>query len=290
MSDLTLAKPTIWKSVGLVAGKVLIYFVLIVFAFMTIYPLLWLLMNSFKTTIEFQTNSMGLPSVWTLANYTGAWQIGKFDKLFLNSLFYTIATTAAIVVLSMMAAFALSKLRIASTRNKLIYGSFIVGILLSPQAIIIPLFLVMDTVNLTNTHLGVLIPYIGLGLPTGIYLGYEYIRSIPDSLIESARLEGASYLSIFWRIILPMTRPVAITLSILTVSGIWNEFMLVNILTRDIDVKSLPVGILKFSGTLSSDYGKQFAALVIGALPMLIYYFVFRKQITQGVSAGAVKG
>jgi len=276
------------KTVGLALGKGLLYFVLVLFSVMTIYPLLWLFMNSFKGTIEFQTNAMGLPQVFTLANYVGAWIIGKFDKLFLNSLIYTVGSTAAIVVLAMMAAFAFAKLN--SPAKPLLYGSFVVGILLTLQSIMIPLFIMLNTLGLYNTHLGVLIPYIGIGLPMGVYLGYEYIRGIPDSLVESARLEGAGYLSVFWRIIFPMTKPVAITLSILNVSGVWNEFMLINILTTDIDVKSLPVGIMKFSGTLASDYGKQFAALVIGALPMLVYYFVFRKQITQGVSAGAVKG
>ncbi|HTH13635.1 MAG TPA: carbohydrate ABC transporter permease [Spirochaetia bacterium] len=288
MSDLNLNKPSVWKTIGLVVGKVVIYFVLVVFAIMTIYPLLWLFMNSFKPTQEFQLNAMGFPQNWTLANYSGAWKIGQFDKLFLNSLVYTIGSTLAIVLLSMMAAFAFAKLN--NKAKTILYGSFIIGILLTLQSIMIPLFIMMNTMNLYNTHLGVLIPYIGIGLPMGVYLGTEYIKSIPDSLVESARLEGASYLTIFWRIIFPMTKPVAITLSILNVSGVWNEFMLINILTTDIDVKSLPVGIMKFSGTLASDYGKQFAALVMGAVPMLVYYFIFRKQITMGVSAGAVKG
>jgi len=288
MSDLSISKPSVGKALAMGLGKGLLYLVLIVFGIMTVYPLLWLFMNSFKTTIEFQTNALGLPLVWTLDNYVGAWRIGNFDKLFLNSLFYTVGSTLIIVLLSMMAAFAFAKLQ--NRWKNALYASFIIGILLTLQSIMVPLYLMMNSLGLYNTHLGVLIPYIGIGLPMGVYLGTEFIKSIPDSLVESARLEGASYLSIFWRIILPMTKPVAITLSILNVSGVWNEFMLINILTTDIGVKSLPVGIMKFSGTLASDYGKQFAALVIGALPMLIYYFIFRKQITEGVSAGAVKG
>jgi len=276
------------KTTALVLGKALLYLVLFIFAVMTLYPLLWLLMNSFKSTLEFQTNAMGLPQAFTLANYAGAWQVGAFDKLFLNSLIYTVGSTAVVVLLAMMASFAFAKLK--NRFSNALYNSFIVGILLTLQSIMIPLFIVMNTVGLYNTHLGVLIPYIGIGLPMGVYLGTGFIKSVPDALIESARLEGADFLQVFWKIILPMTGPVAITLSILNVSGVWNEFMLVNILTSDIDVKSLPVGIMKFSGTLASDYGKQFAALVIGAVPMIVYYFVFRKKITEGVSAGAVKG
>ena len=154
----------------------------------------------------------------------------------------------------------------------------------------IPLFLMANAAGLTDTRIGILLPYIGMGMPKGIYLCTEYIKSIPDSLVESARIDGASYPRIFASIIAPMAKPVATTLAILNVTGVWNEFMLVNVLTSKASLKSLPVGILKFSGSLSSDYGKQFAALAVGMLPMLIFYAIFRNQITKGVSAGAVKG
>lgn len=127
-------------------------------------------------------------------------------------------------------------------------------------------------------------------MPLGVYLCTEYIKSIPDSVIDSAKIDGASYLKIFTAIIIPMAKPVATTLAILNVTGIWNEFMLINILVSKNSLKSMPVGIMKFSSALSSDYGKQFAALVIGMLPMLIFYVIFRNKIAEGVSAGAVKG
>ena len=148
----------------------------------------------------------------------------------------------------------------------------------------------INSVGLYNTRLGVLIPYIGFGLPLGVYLCTEYIRSIPDSVIESARIDGAGYFTIFSRIVTPMAKPVAATLSILTIQGVWNEFMLINILVSRTALKTLPVGILMFSGALSTDYGKQFAALVIGMVPMILFYLLFRNQITEGVAAGAVKG
>jgi raffinose/stachyose/melibiose transport system permease protein len=154
----------------------------------------------------------------------------------------------------------------------------------------IPLFLMVNMVKLYNTRLGVLIPYIGLGLPMGIYLCTEFIKAIPDDVIESAKIDGAKYTRIFRSIILPMCTPVAVTLGIITFTGTWNEFMLINILTSSDSIKSIPVGISRYSGALASDYGKQFAALVIGLIPILIFYGIFRKQITKGVVAGAVKG
>ncbi|MBL8965606.1 MAG: carbohydrate ABC transporter permease [Spirochaetaceae bacterium] len=255
---------------------------------MTVYPVIWLLVSSLKTTQEFQMNRIGLPKEPTLRNYPMAWKIGDFSTLFVNSLIYTGATTIAIVLISFSAAFAFAKIR--SRATPILYQSFVVGILLTLQSIMVPLFLMTNAVGLYDTRLGILIPYIGLGLPMGVYLGTEFIKSIPDALVESAKIEGAGYLRIFYKIIFPMSAPVAVTLSIMNVTSTWNEFMLINILASKTSIKSLPVGILKFSGALASDYGKQFAALVIGMVPLLVFYLVFRKQITKGLTAGAVKG
>lgn len=269
-------------------ARIILYALMISFAVLTIYPIYWVIISSFKTTQGFQLNRLGLPSPWVFINYPQAWKLGNFGVLFGNSLFYTAVSTAAVIVGSISAGFAFAK--IPSRATPILYGSFIIGILLTIQSIMVPLFLMINTVGLYNTRLGVLIPYIGFGLPLGVYLCTEYVRSIPNSVIESARIDGAGYLTIFWRIVMPMAKPVVATLSILTIQSVWNEFMLINILVSRTALKSLPVGILMFSGALSTDYGKQFAALVIGMVPMIIFYLIFRHQITKGVAAGAVKG
>jgi raffinose/stachyose/melibiose transport system permease protein len=187
-----------------------------------------------------------------------------------------------------MAGFAFAKL--PSRITPIIHSSFIIGILITLQCIMIPLFLTIRTVGLYNTRLGVLIPYIGVGLPMAVYLATAYIKGIPNEIIESALVDGAKYLYIFSTIILPMAAPVATTTAILTTTGTWNEFMLINVLVSSDNLKTIPLGMRMFSGTLATDYGKQFAALTIGMTPMIIFYTIFRKQITKGVSAGAVKG
>lgn len=276
------------KRFGAGAAKGLAYLVMSVFALMTIYPLFWLLMNSFKTTREFQVNMLGLPLDPTLDNFRLAWDFGEFGKLFPNSIIYTLGTTVGVICLSVLAGFAFAK--IGSRATKWIYGSFIIGILLTLNSLMIPLFIEVNVLGIYNTRFAVLLVYIGAGLPIGIYLCTEFIKAIPTALVESARIDGAGYLRIFWKIILPLTAPVATTLAILNITGTWNEFALINILVSKTELKSLPLGIYKFSGSLSTDYGKQFAALVIGMMPMLAFYVVFRKQITKGVAAGAVKG
>jgi raffinose/stachyose/melibiose transport system permease protein len=244
---------------------------------------------SFKTTQEFMlTSKLALPQMWYAKNYPWTWTVGRFRTLITNSVIYTSVTVIAEIILSFMAGFAFAKL--PSKLTPVLHGSFIIGILLTIQSIMVPLFLVINAVGLYDTRLGVLIIYIGISLPMAVYLSTEYIKSIPDSVLESARLDGAKYLRIFWSIIMPIASPVAATVAILGVTGTWNEFMLINILVSRSELKSLPVGINMFSGTLASDYGKQFSALVIGMIPMILFYIAFRKQITKGVSAGAVKG
>lgn|SRR5690554_722686 len=268
--------------------RFLTYFLMILFTLLAIYPLLWLLMSSFKTTTEFQLNKLGLPRRWVLINYKDAWVRGKFPGLIMNSIIYTSMTALATLLFAFMSGFAFSKIKNKATNA--LYGSYVIGLLLTLQSIMVPLFLIVNWVGLYDTRIGVLIPYIGIAMPMGIYLGTEYIRSIPDALIESARIDGATYLGIFGRIIVPMAAPVGMTVAILTVNGTWNEFMLINILVSKDSLRSLPVGVQKFAGALTTDYGKQFAALVIGLIPMLVFYLFFRKEITKGVSAGAVKG
>lgn len=276
------------RSIGRTFEMLFTYVILIIFALLAIVPILWLIMSSFKTSQSYQLDRLGFPHEFFWQNYRDAWVRGNFGIYIVNSIIYTAVTVVAVLILGMMSGFAFAKIRMKCT--KWLYGSYIIGILMTLQSIMIPLFIVINQVGLYDTKLGVLIPYIGIGLPMGVYLCTEYIKSVPTALVESARIDGASYFRIFRSIIVPMARPVATTLAILQVSGTWNEFMLINMLTSSQKNKSLPVGIQSFAGSLSTDYGKLFASLVIGLLPMLVFYLIFRKEITKGVAAGAVKG
>ncbi|MEL3906281.1 MAG: carbohydrate ABC transporter permease [Treponema sp.] len=274
-------------------GLLMTYCMLGTFALFSIYPIIWLLINSFKTTQEFYLNRLGLPGKipeygWTLVNFITSWKAGNFSVLIVNSAVYTMLTVFATLLFSLMTGFAFAKLH--NTATPFLHGTYIIGLLLTIQSIMVPLFLLINWTGLYNTRIGILIPYIGIALPLAVYLATEFIKGIPSALIESARIDGAPFFTIFYKIIVPMSAPVATTIAIFTTTATWNEFMLINILTSEDRLKSLPVGIQQFSGTLSTDFCKQFAALTIGMLPILIFYLVFRKEITKGISAGAVKG
>ena len=270
-------------------SKSFVYLLMLVFTVLAIYPIFWLVIQSFKTTQEYLTASkLSFPGQWVFANYPHVWITGGFQTLFVNSVIYTVVTVTMVVVLANMAGFAFAKLHFKIT--PLLHGLFIIGILLTVQSILIPIFLMVNAAGLFNTRLGVLIPYIGLGLPMGIYLCTEFIKGIPTELIESARIDGSGYLRTFARIIFPMCTPVAITLSIITFTATWNEFILMNVLTAGGWFKSIPAGVGRYAGTLGADFGRLFTSLVIALIPILIFYTIFRNQITKGVTAGAVKG
>lgn len=270
-------------------AKILVYAIMVIFTVLTIYPILWLVLQSFKTnTTYLTTNKLSFPSSLYLGNYAFVINQGNFFGFFKNSLIYSSVTVAVVVVLSNMAGFAFAKLNYKIT--KLLHGIFIVGILLTMQSILIPLFLMVSAAGIHNTRWAVLIPYIALGLPMGVYLCTDFQKSIPDELLEAARIDGASFISIFSRVVLPMCAPVSVTLAIITFTGNWNEFILMSLMTSSEKLKAIPYMVGRYAGALGSDYGKLFTSLTVALIPILIFYSIFRNQITKGVAAGAVKG
>lgn len=269
--------------------KALIYLLMITFTVLTVYPILWLVLQSFKTNTTYMTtNKLSLPALWYFGNYPYVLVQGKYLTFFMNSVIYAAVTVPAVVILSNMAGFAFAK--IPSRATKFLYGVFIVGILLTLQSILIPLFLMVSAARLHDTRWAVLIPYIALGLPMGVYLCTDFIKSIHNELLESARIDGAGFLRIFWRIVFPMSAPVSVTLAIITFTGTWNEFILMSLMISSEKYKAIPYAVGRYSGSLGSDYGKLFTSLTVALIPILVFYFIFRKQITKGVAAGAVKG
>ena len=272
-------------------ARVLLYSVLLVFTFMTLYPVFWLIVSSFKTTQEFQVNRLGLPRRWTCQNYPLAWKIGGFGHLFTNSIIYTVGSTAAVVLLSLSAGFAFAKIR--SRATPFLHGSFVIGILLSVEAVLIPLFLMANTAGLTDTRLGILLPYIGMGMPKGIYLCTEYIKSIPDSLVESARIDGASYPRIFWSIVLPLSGPVYATAFIIDGIAQWNSFLRPLIVLNLPETYPLSVGLRYFVVSPSDGQPKDhllMAAAVMMTLPVILIFFVGQRYFVRGVAMTGIKG
>jgi raffinose/stachyose/melibiose transport system permease protein len=222
-------------------------------------------------------------------NYSSAFIRGGLAGKFINSIIYAGVSTFLMVYLSLMIGFAVSKLAFPKI-SAFVIGIIGLGYLISTNSVIIPLFLMMTNIGLTNTRIGMILVYTAFGIPMSTLLASQFIRGLPDSLVESAEMDGASPFRAFLSIIVPMTIPVIITISIINALGIWNEFLLVLVLASSEATKSLPVGVYSFSSLTGTQLGWQLAALVIATAPTMIVYFSFNKRITQGVVAGAVKG
>ncbi len=264
------------------------YVVMVVFTVLTLGPLIWLSYSSLKPHPAIIRNVFALPTELYVENYLVAWERGNLGVFFVNSIIYTAIATTLTTVFALAAGYALAKFRYRV--SGVVYAFFIMGLLVTPHSVLVPLFILETKIGIDNTRLGVIIPYIAFGLPFLIYLATSYIRGIPDELEQAAIVDGAGYLQIFRRIIAPVAKPVTSTMVIFSFINNWNEFVFVFVLTTDKALRSLPVGINAFAAGLTRNFGLQFAALVIGTLPMIIFYVFFHEQIAKGFAAGALKG
>jgi raffinose/stachyose/melibiose transport system permease protein len=226
-------------------------------------------------------------TVWF--NFSSAFIRGRLTGKFINSVIYASVSTFFIVMLGLMLGFGLSKMGFPKM-SAFIGGLIGLGYLISINSVIIPLFLMLAKLKLTDTQLGIILAYVAFGLPLSVLLSTQFIRELPDSLIESAYIDGATAYRTFAALIVPLSVPVAITVAIISALGIWNEFLLVLVLASSEFTTSLPVGVFSFSSLTSTQLGWQLAALVIAVLPVMIVYFIFNRRIAEGVVAGSIKG
>jgi len=268
-------------------GKVLSYILMITFTLLTIIPLTWMILSAFKPHALIVRHPLAPPMTWYVQNFILAWTQGHLGIYFINSIVYSMVATFFTVLFAMSSGYALSKFHYKSSRA--VSMLYTLGLLITVHSVIVPLFIMETKLGLSNTRLGVILPYIAFGLPFQVFLATTYIKGIPDAMQESAIIDGATFIQVFLKIIIPVATPIISTMFIYTFLGNWNEFILVLTLTSDLTVRSLPVGINSFAGGMSRDYGLQFAALVIGTVPMIIFYLIFKDKIAQGFAAGALK-
>lgn len=268
------------------ASSVLINAILIIIALIMIFPMFWMLLLSLKVYPErFTTFFQTLLSDFTLKNYIEAVQSDNFGLYFINSLFVAICTTAANVLFSTMVGYALARRKFFG--KTLLMGS-ILGVLIIPSHVImIPLYRLIVEIGWLNTYWALIIPW--CVTPFGIFLVWQYIRSIPVELEDSARIDGAGFWQIFFKIIFPTAKPVLIVLAIYTFLTNWNSFLFPFLFTNSEQYRTLPVGLTFYLGKQSIDWGHLMAGASLSAIPILILFLIFQKQIIRGLLAGALK-
>lgn len=264
------------------------YLALGFFTIFTLFPLVWLAYTTLKPEQEIMSSILALPVNWTFDNYVQAWTLGEFGHLFVNSFLYCTVTTLVVVLLSLSAGFAFTK--IPSRFTPLWYSFILLGLLVTISSAIVPIFIAENYLGLVNTQLGIIIPYIAFNISFGIYLAAAFIRSISSEIIEASKIDGAGYLTIYLSIVVPMSRPIITTIAIFTFQACWVEYVLVYMLSSNDSIRTVQVGLSLLHGQLSYNFGFLFAAVVIATAPLFVLYFFFRKQLQAGFSMGSVKG
>lgn len=253
-----------------------------------IFPVIWVLYSSMKTSKEFNLSIISLPSRINFSNYSAAIKHGNLDKYFLNSLFNTCITVFVIIILSFMIGYCLSRFKFRG--RKLIYIMFLAGMLIPVHSLLVPIFIEFKTIGLRDTRFTLLFPYVAFGLPMAIFLFESFVKSVPVEIEEAACIDGSSLIRTIIQIIMPICRPVISTVVILSFLQWWNEFSFALVLINDDAYKTIPLGLANFIGPLSGNYTELMAAITIAIMPVLIVYIAFYKKIIQGMVMGAVKG
>lgn len=270
--------------------KTVIQYVLLIFwTLVNVFPLYWMLTFSLKTNDEiFGENVIGLPNEWLFSNYSDALDAGNMGLYFLNSVIVTFVTIALTIILSLMATYALSRLEWKG--RKLVNNVFMLGLTVPIHAAILPVFIILRDLKMTNSYQALIVPYTAFALAMAIMICQSFIDNIPRELEEAACIDGCGVYKIFFKIVLPLMKPALSTIGIFTFLQAWNELMFAVIFISDSDFRTLTVGIQNLSGSYTTEWGPIGAALVIATFPTLIVYCFMSRKIQDSLVAGAVKG
>lgn len=267
-------------------GVTIVYVGLIVYFIVIAYPLLWMIISSFKSTDEIFTHSWSMPHTWLIENYVTAWKSG-ISSYFLNSVIVTGASCFLTVLVSALGAYGLSRFEFQGKAFVLIIC--LGGLMLSPQVSLIPLYSIIQKLGIYNTHLALILPYVAYRIPLTILLIRAYFLSIPKELEEAARLDGCTSFGILFRIFIPMSTPILLTTTILTAYYTWNEFMFAIIFIDDDSLRTIPAGLMQFRDALQTDWGVLLAGLTISAAPIVMLFLFMQKYFIRGIANGSVK-
>jgi multiple sugar transport system permease protein len=262
--------------------------VLVVLASIYIYPFVVQVLTSFKTNADSVANPLGLPQVWTTEAYARLFSSSDYPLWFRNSVLVTVFVTIGRVFFNSLAGYALARLRFP---GRTLVFSFLVAVMAVPGVVLlIPKFLVINTLGIYNTYAGLILPL--LVDAAGVFIMKNFFESIPPSVEEAARIDGAGTFRVFWSVALPMARPALITITILSFQGSWNELSHFIVAASDRDLFNLTRGVASLtSGSLgaSADYPLKMGAAALMTIPVAVLFFVFQKRI-MSTADGAVKG
>jgi N-acetylglucosamine transport system permease protein len=270
--------------------RTLVGIVLLAFALSIVLPLLWVLVSSLKTGDAIIGSPWALPASPHWVNYSNAWKQAGIGLAFGNSLLVTLATLMILIPAGAMAAYVLA--RFPFPGSKFIFGTFLGGMMFPNFLVIVPLFMLLRTIHLFDTRIGLIVIYAAYSLSFTIFVLSGFFQVLPGELSEAAMMDGCTHAGTFWKVMLPLARPGILVVAVFNAIGLWNEYSLALVLIPSHVNQTLPLGLANLAVTqqYESDWGALFAGLVIVMTPVLAVYWVFRNRIHDTMLAGAVKG
>ena len=270
-------------------GHVIMIIALTVIALLYFYPVFLMFMNSFKPFGEIVADPIALPKAPTWENYSYVIDKIKYSKLFLNNVIITVIGLAGIVAFASLAAYILDRRKTRYT--KFVYTLLITPMLIPFQTIMITLLKAMSVIHLSGSKVGLGIQYWGFGIPMATFIFYNFMKTIPRELDESAHIDGASTIRTFISVIFPLLKSVTVTVIVLDVMWIWNDFLLPLLMVNSSNnTKTLVLAAYTFVGQMNTKWQYAMTAMVLTVLPSIVVFVFLQKYIVEGVVAGAVKG
>lgn len=287
MTAATAAAPAATRRRRLGTTNPVVYFIALVVAAFSLGPVLYSILGGFRSNAQLAESPAGMPDPWVWSNYAGVLTNPNFWRYGLNSMIIALLTTAVVVVFGLMAAYPLSRYQFPG-REK-IYMIFVLGLLFPATVAVIPLFIIISKdLGMSNTWWGVALPQAAFALPTTIVILRPFLQAIPGELEEAAMIDGASRMSVFTRIMVPLSAPGLITVGVLAFVGSWNAYLLPLLLLQG-EMRTLPLGVADFSTEHSSDTAGVFAFTTLSMIPAMVFFLTMQRRIVGGLQ-GAVKG
>lgn len=268
------------------ANPFVVYTLLIILAAFWLFPVLWVLLSSLKSNTElYQFPPSLFPEQVTFEHFFQAFQKGNFGRYFLNSAIVAVTSTVLLLLINSMAGFALAKYRFWGSTFLLM--AFISTLMIPLEVIMIPIFKVLSFLGLYNTLLALIIP--PAATPTGVFMLRQYLMSVPDELLEAARIDGASEWRIYWTIILPVCQPILAALAIFSFMWRWDDFLWPLIAISDPSKYTVQLALSNFIGEFNVDWGSLLAMSVITMIPVLVVFLIFQRQLVSSMATSGMK-
>jgi ABC-type glycerol-3-phosphate transport system permease component len=250
-------------------------------------PLLWVATMSLRTTSEIFKDPYGVPSPIHWEKFADAWTRSNYGTYFWNSAVVVVFAVALVTAIGAMAAHCLA--RYSFPGNRLVRFLILSGLVLPPQLLILALFQILLDINLYNTLTGLVLVYVATHIAMTVYILEGFFAQIPQDLFDAARMDGYSDFEIFWRVTMPIGAPAIFTTVTLNFIILWNEFLFAVVLLTDDDKRTLPLGIMHFTGSHQLDVGMVATGLMIAIVPIIVLYAFFSETMIKGMTAGAVR-